>query len=121
MNKEISVTTELIPSYAVVHLSGSINTSAEEEIESEIARMIEAKCPVVLLDCTHVEHINSAGITILIGVAARLRDKGMILAAYGLSEHYRRIFQMIGLADYIVLGKDRESLLSQIQQSKKSE
>ncbi len=117
MAKQMTVQTELVPAYAVIQLTGFLNIFAEGDIESEIERLLEMRCPFVLLDFQQVEHIDSAGITILVGVAARVRDAQTRLAAYGLSPHYRKIFHMVGLEDYILVGEDRESLLSQWRSS----
>lgn len=113
--EQIKVRTELIPAYAVVHLSGFLNTFAEATVEAEIGKLLEMRCPVVLLRFAEVEHINSAGITILIGVAMRIKEAGGKLGAYDLSEHYRKIFHMVGLDEYILMGEDRESLLGQLR------
>jgi len=111
MIPKIEVRTEVIPAYAVLHLSGFVNTYAEEAIEEEVRRLLDMRCPYVLLDFGNVEHINSAGITILIGLAARVQDQGGRLGAYGLNEHYRKIFRMVGLEEFIRVGSDREVLL----------
>jgi len=115
MAKQITVQTELVPAYAVIRLAGFLNIFAEGDVEAEVSRLLEMRCPLVLLDFGQVEHIDSAGITILVGLAARMRDAQAQLAAYGLSPHYRKIFHMVGLDDYIVVGEDRESLLSQLR------
>ena len=115
MGKQIRVQTELIPAYAVIQLSGFLNIFAEESVESEVSRLLELRCPIVLADFSRVEHIDSAGITILVGVAARVRDAQARLGAYGLSAHYRKIFHMVGLDDYITVGEDRASLLADLQ------
>ena len=117
MDNLITIQTDLIPAYAVLHLKGSINTFAEEIIENEILPLSEKHCPFVILDFSEVNHINSAGITILIGVAARVQEEGGRLAAYGLSDHYRKIFSMVGLDEFIRLGENRETLLQQWQSS----
>ncbi|HEQ60061.1 MAG TPA: anti-sigma factor antagonist [Firmicutes bacterium] len=117
MAKQIRVQSELVPAYAVIRLSGFLNIFAEEEVEGEVSRLLELRCPVLLLDFSQVEHIDSAGITILVGVAAKVGDAQARLGAYGLSAHYQKIFHMVGLDDYIALGEDRETLLARLQSS----
>ncbi len=117
MSESIQVVTKIVPAYAALHLKGHINTFAEEPIQGEIEKLLEMKCPLILMDFSEVEHINSAGITILIGEAGRVRDRGAQLAAYGLSEHYRKIFLMVGLEEFILLGEDGESLVRQWQRA----
>lgn len=117
MNESVEVVTKIVPAYATLRLKGHINTFAEEPIQVEIDQLMEMGCPLVLMDFSQVEHINSAGITILIGEAGRIRDRGAQLAAYGLSEHYRKIFLMVGLEEFILMGEDGDSLVHQWRSS----
>ncbi len=115
MHKQIQVQSEIIPAYGVLHLSGYINTIAEEEIELEVQRLLEMKCPYLLLDFEQVEHINSAGITILIGIAARVGEIGGRLGAYGLNQHFQKIFHMVGLDEYILIGQKQQDVLEKLK------
>ena len=115
MTKQITVNTEIIPAYAVIRLYGHVNTFAEGAIEGEINRLIDMRCPLVVLDFTGVENINSAGITILIGLAERMKDAEARLGAFGLTDHYRKIFKMVGLEEYITVNEDLDSMLEQWQ------
>jgi anti-anti-sigma factor len=108
---EMKIETRIVPAYAEIQLTGFINTFSEEKIEGEVKGLLDMGCPFILLDFSRVENINSAGITILIGIAAQVRDSGAVLAGYGLSSHYRKIFRMVGLEKYITLGESRQQLL----------
>ena len=62
----------------------------------------------VLLDFSHVAYINSTGIALIVGLLARARKNGQALSAAGLSPHYREIFEITRLADFMTIVEDRE-------------
>ena len=45
--------------------------------------------------------INSAGIAVLITLTSQARAKRITVEVSGLSTHYKKIFEMIGLSEYV--------------------
>jgi anti-anti-sigma factor len=66
----------------------------------------------VLLNFSNVEYINSTGIALIVGVLAQARKAHLSLLTYGLSEHYREIFEITRLADFMHIYPDEASALS---------
>ncbi len=65
-----------------------------------------------MLDFTAAEYINSSGIALVVSVLARARSEGRSVAAIGLSDHYRQIFEITRLSDFIEVCTDLESALA---------
>ena len=63
----------------------------------------------VLLNFAEVDYINSTGIALIVGLLGRARAEGRTLAACGLSDHYREIFEITRLSDFIALYPDETS------------
>lgn len=84
-----------------LRLSGDITREAEEEFK-KILPLDEISIPVVL-DFAGVDYINSAGLALLIGLVRRCRKTDRPVGAVCLSAHYRKIFYMVGLNDYITV------------------
>lgn len=84
-----------------LRLSGDITGEAEEEFK-KILPFDEQPAPV-MLDFAGVDYINSAGLALIIGLVRRCRKSGRPVGALYLSGHYRKIFQMVGLNDYITV------------------
>src|SRR6185436_20027022 len=55
----------------------------------------------LLLNFTGTEYINSSGIALIVSILARSRKEHRSVAAYGLSDHYREIFELTRLADFM--------------------
>ena len=68
-----------------------------------------SKPAAVLLDFASVDYINSTGIALIVSVLAKARSEGRRVVASGLSDHYRQIFDITRLSDFIQLYADVES------------
>ena len=60
----------------------------------------------VLLDFSDVDYINSTGIALIVGLLARARSEHRQVAARGLSDHYRQIFEITRIADFMTILAD---------------
>jgi anti-anti-sigma factor len=89
-----------------IELRGDIDSRAEAVLEAAYAQVDAADA--VLLDFSHVAYINSTGIALIVGLLARARKNGQALSAAGLSPHYREIFEITRLADFMTIVEDRE-------------
>jgi anti-sigma B factor antagonist len=94
---------------AVVDLEGEIDAGADEAIERAYAAAREGGAPSVLLNFAGVEYINSTGIALIVGLLARARKDGTKVLSAGLSDHYREIFEVTRLADFMELYPDEET------------
>ena len=113
MQSTCDVTVRRLPDTVVLALSGELNSSAAELLGPTYADAVRADEPhAVVLDFTEVRYINSTGIALVVGVLARARAEGRTLVAVGLSEHYREIFRITRLSDYMQMHADVETALS---------
>jgi anti-anti-sigma factor len=86
---------------AVITLHGEINGLADPALDKAYTEA-EALAPdKVILDFTNVDYINSTGIALIVGVLARARAAHCPVAASGLNEHYREIFTITRLSDFM--------------------
>ena len=69
----------------------------------------------VVLDLSGVDYINSTGIALIVSVLARARAQGRTMHACGLSEHYREIFSVTRLSDYIALHPRLDEALAAVR------
>jgi anti-anti-sigma factor len=86
---------------AVIELRGDIDRNAEAELDAAYSQVEQAAS--VVLDFAGVEYINSTGIAVIVGLLARARANRQSLGARGLSEHYRQIFEITRLADFMTI------------------
>ena len=66
----------------------------------------------LLLNFAGTEYINSSGIALIVSILARARKEHRTVAAYGLSEHYREIFEVTRLADFMGVFPDEQAAMA---------
>lgn len=86
---------------AVIDLRGEINGAAEAALDAAWQQVDRAGAARVVLNFTAVNYINSTGIALIVGLLARSRAARRAIAAVGLSAHYREIFTITRLSDFI--------------------
>jgi len=89
---------------AVIDLAGDVSGAAEHGLRGAYERV--AGEPVVVLDFSAVDYINSTGIALIVGVLAQARTSGQEVRARGLAEHYREIFRITRLSDFMTILDD---------------
>ena len=92
---------------AVIDLTGDVNRAAEQALEAAWEQATPADA--VVLNFADVGYINSTGIALIVGLLAKARASGVEVRAYGLSPHYREIFEITRLADFLAIEPDEES------------
>jgi anti-sigma B factor antagonist len=106
------VAVEHLPRVSIVTLSGDIDASSEAQLVSAYASVTGEDAAALVLDFSAVNYINSAGIAQLISVIARARMAGRQIIVTGLSDHYRRIFEVTRIAEFVTIEADREKALA---------
>ena len=94
---------------AVMALSGTIDSGAEAALDAAYARCDEQGATTVALDFSSVEYINSTGIALLVSLLAKARRDARPVVAWGLTDHYREIFEITRLADFLEVVADEHS------------
>ena len=94
---------------AVIDLRGEINGLAEEALDRAYTEATQPDPRQILLNFTGATYINSTGLALLVGVLARARKQHRTVAACGLSDHYREIFEITRLADFMSIVADEAS------------
>lgn len=99
------------PGFAVVDLAGEIDAFAEETLNSAFAEAERLSADHIVLNMTRVNYINSTGIALIVNLLARAQKSGRVLAVYGLNDHYREIFQITRLADFMTIYADESGVV----------
>lgn len=108
----LSAEVRQLPGGAVMDLRGDIDGGAEEVLNRAYAEAETTGQPVVVLNFAQVGYINSTGIALIVGLLARSRAARRRLAVVGLSDHYREIFTITRLSDFMSLHADEASALA---------
>ncbi len=88
---------------ARIALLGQLDRDAEAALMAAWAKATAAGATVIEIDFSQVDYINSTGIALVVRVLAEARQDGRTVRAVGLSEHYRQIFTITRLSDYMTI------------------
>jgi len=94
---------------SILELHGEIDIEAEPALTAAYAEATAADPAAVVLNFSDVDYINSTGIALIVGLLARARKDRRTIGACGLSEHYREIFQITRLSDFMGIYPDEET------------
>ena len=122
MTSACEATTRALPGAAVIELSGEVDGSAAAVLTDAYERAVTASHEnrntgnrdTIVLDFAAVDYINSTGIALIVSVLARARAERRKVVASGLSPHYREIFDITRLSDFIELFPDLDRAVSQL-------
>jgi anti-sigma B factor antagonist len=119
MASTCEATTRIVPGAAVVELSGDVDGSAAAVLTKAYESAVSgdsgpANVGTIVLDFGAVDYINSTGIALIVSVLARARAERRKVVACGLSPHYREIFDVTRLSDFIELFPDLDQAVSQL-------
>ena len=71
--------------------------------------------PKILLDFSSVEYINSSGIALIITMLMEAGKAGQKIVCFGLTPHFQKVFEMVGLKKYTSLHATEEEGLAALQ------
>lgn len=94
---------------SVLRLHGDIDRHAQEALDRAADGTGQ---DAIVLDFRDVGYINSTGIAVIVGLLARARAGGRQIRAYGLTSHYRQIFQITRISDFIGIYEDEAAAVA---------
>jgi anti-sigma B factor antagonist len=95
--------------YAVMDLHGEIQAGADDALSAAYVDAAALSSGAVLLNFADVTYINSTGIALIVGLLAESRKSGRRVVACGLSDHYKEIFEITRISDFVTITDDEGS------------
>jgi len=89
---------------AIIDLAGQLDGTAEKTLQGAWDAVGDAS--VVALNFSKATYINSTGIALIVGLLGRARETNKKVRAFGLMDHYREIFDITRLSDFIDIHAD---------------
>jgi len=100
MSNDIEVTIRDKDDVAIIDIKGDVTAVTGEAIEGAYQEVSLAGSTRILLVFDKECYINSGGIAILIGIVSESQENKQVIRITGLSEHFQKIFDMVGLSRY---------------------
>lgn len=111
MTTETATAVRHLDGMAVIDLAGDVNAGAEDSLDHAWSQATAQPPAAIVLNFTGTGYINSTGIALIVGMLAKARARGVPMRAFGLSPHYREIFEITRLADFLAITADEQTAL----------
>ncbi len=87
---------------------GEIDASSSIELDLSIAKSVGEGFKKILVDCSSLEYISSAGLGVFMSYIEEFKDKGISMVMFGLNEKVANNFSILGLADLLHICTTKE-------------
>ncbi len=111
----MTIENETLNGLAIAKLSGHVDTLNAAELEGSLLALAETEPKQLLVDCTSLEYINSAGLRVFLLVAKRMESGGGACAFCGLSPNVKLVFETIGFDRILAVHDTRETALASLR------
>ncbi len=96
----------------VIDIKGDITAQSEDVLMDAYGRSSGPGVKAIVLNFTGLDYMNSSGIGLLVTLLVRAKRARQQLSAFGLSDHYRQIFELTRLDEVISVHDDEDAALA---------
>lgn len=99
---------------SIIDIKGEINASAENVLMDAYTQATSQGARAVILNFTGLDYMNSSGIGLLVTLLIRTQRQKQRLLAFGLSDHYKQIFELTRLNEAIAIYANEADALAAV-------
>ena len=99
----------------IVQVSGELDTSTSDQLESAMAQQVERGARRIILDLQAMDYVSSVGLRVFLFYLKRLRASDGQLVLSGLNEEVQEIFDMAGFTPLFAIAPTLEDARASLQ------
>ena len=103
---------ELSETARVIDVKGDITAQSEDLLMDAYGRASGPGVRAIVLNFGGLDYMNSGGIGLLVTLLVRAQRQRQRVLAYGLSDHYRQIFELTRLDEAVGIHDSEEDALA---------
>ena len=88
---------------SVIDIKGDVTGASEDALSDAFSDASGKGVKRIVLNFDGLEYMNSGGIGLLVTLLVRANRQGQQMGAFGLTDHYRQIFELTRLDDAIAI------------------
>ena len=96
----------------VIDIKGDITAQSEGVLMDAYGRASDKGVKAIVLNFSALDYMNSGGIGLLVTLLVRAQRQRRRVLAYGLSDHYRQIFELTRLDEAVSIHDSEEGTLA---------
>jgi anti-sigma B factor antagonist len=90
-----------------IAIIGEIDASSSIELDLAIAKSVGDGFKKILVDCSALEYISSAGLGVFMSYIEEFHDKKIVMVLFGLKDKVENTFKILGLADLLQIKENK--------------
>ena len=95
---------------SILDVQGDITAASEQTLMDAYSQAANAKS--IILNFSGLEYMNSGGIGLLVTLLVRANRQKQKLLAFGLTEHYKQIFELTRLDEAITIHESEQEAVA---------
>jgi anti-sigma B factor antagonist len=99
----------------VIVIKGDITAASEDVLMDAYGRASGDSVKAIVLSFAELDYMNSGGIGLLVTLLVRAQRQRQRVLAYGLSDHYRQIFELTRLDEAVAIHDSEEDALAAVR------
>lgn len=100
----------------ILGLSGKLDAASSPELREKVVALIGDGSHRLLLDCSSLEYISSAGLRVLFEAAYKLEELGGAIACCSAVPNVKKVFGMVDLASEVPVFESQQDALRELEQ-----
>jgi len=97
--------------WLILDLKGRMDAVTSPKVRERILAVIDQGERRVLLDCSGLDYVSSAGLRVLFEAAYKIEDLSGKIGCYGVNANVRKIFSLVDLGSEISLYNEQEEAM----------
>ena len=111
MEQNTQVETRVQNEVGIIDIAGEVTSFSEKILEEAYEKLTADGIKKIGFNFKNVSYINSAGMAIIISVLTKSRARDQVLCSWGLTDHFHKIFDMVGITKYMDHKQSEEEAL----------
>jgi anti-sigma B factor antagonist len=99
----------------IIDIKGDITAQSEDVLMDAYGRASESGVKAIVLSFAGLDYMNSGGIGLLVTLLVRAQRQRQRVLAYGLSDHYRQIFELTRLDEAVGIHDSEDDALAEVK------
>lgn len=112
MQKTNEIMLERQGTAVIFNIQGDITSFSEPVLNKAYQEANEPYSPQIILRVENGTYINSGGIAVLIQILAQAKKNKQTVSITGLSDHFKKIFSMVGITKFSEIHNSVEDALA---------
>ena len=111
----MQIETKKMEGVTVLHVKGNLDADSVASFKKTAYKLVEEGCHRLVLDCSHLDFVDSMGLGAMISLLRRVRTHKGDLKVAGLNQEVRSVFEITRLHHLFEISNDSKTAVERFQ------